>query len=399
MAVMEASNRRSIRVALIAHDPVARNRRVVQMAEGLAADGYEVCLYVGHDLNWPDGPPVSLSVERCLPTEPEQADDGAIDRLIEAQQPHIVQVNDPVTLARMARVLPATTRLIYDAPGAGQEPLNTVETEPLTQWAGNWWRRLQVGVGERRAAPRVDAVLCSSYLFGEFLQRELKLAEVPVVPIYAALPHQELPRPAAPWLLTGRPAVVVLAPEFAALEVSLTAVAQLRKVELVVINGRGDPAPLQAWAKQHEMTGRLHRLQVDEADLPGALAAARAGLSLSRDHCQRALYDIPDSLFHYLMAGIPVVASWLPGLERIIHQSHFGVLANPDDPAHLADQLARICLDDAAAERFCHNVKVVRKSRYSWEVQQRRLNQLYAQMCGHSSTVVPPQENRQMAAG
>jgi glycosyltransferase involved in cell wall biosynthesis len=60
--------------------------------------------------------------------------------------------------------------------------------------------------------------------------------------------------------------------------------------------------------------------------------------------------SLPNKLFEYLSAGVPVLASPLPEIRAVVGQG-VGVLADPQDAGAVADAL-RTALDPAARARW-----------------------------------------------
>ncbi len=358
------------RVALFSADPTTANHRAVRMMGSLADAGYRVTLFTEarHTALAPD----RVDAVGCLTDR-----DG---RLRVAPMPDlsgfdIVQVAGRQLLGAVSPHVPRTTKLIYDVP----------EAEP-DEGGGSWLDGIKVKVGAWRSAPRIDTVLCPGYVFGEYLQREMQLKAVPVVPIYPAYPYVEHIVPDnAFWGQKGRPAVAVLGGDVADMEPAVAAVGRLRDVDLVAINVQGDWGVVERLAEPYRFAGRLHRIEVPEDRLLGTVATFRMGLVLPVDASQQSLYDIPPSLFMFLMAGVPVVTSDLPGIARLVVAQNFGLMAEPTNHEQLADQIGRACTDNLAWERLCHNVNVVRRQRYSWEVQEKRLLTAYARLAGDTA--------------
>jgi glycosyltransferase involved in cell wall biosynthesis len=378
------------RVAMVVAHPERHNRRAALMAGSLAEAGHEVTLYTAKDVPRPDGLPDAVRTVAGLPPETEGAPEPKPEAFaaVELEGVRVVHVAGRAALRALAARLPEGTRLVYDVPGADMIP----EAAPEARGAGprEWLRGIRSRVGEWLHATRVDAVICPGYVFGEFLQRELKLHRVPVVPIYAAHPFHEVIRPKVPDVLRpGHPAVALVGAEHAPAGPVLVALARVRELDLVRINAGGDTDP--AWAEAEagpdarRLMGRVHRLEVAEADLVPTLAAFQAGLVLPGDTSQRALYDLPDALFGFLMAGVPVVASNLPGIERLVWGHNTGTLVDPEDPEQLGDALGRTCLDAAYRDRLLHNVGIVRRKRYAWAAQEARLLDLYDLLLGSAA--------------
>ena len=80
-------------------------------------------------------------------------------------------------------------------------------------------------------------------------------------------------------------------------------------------------------------------------------------------------------LVEAMAAGVPVVASDIPGYDEVIREGE-GLLVPPRDPAALADAVASI-LDDAPAARALGDGGLARARTYSWESVAGRLEAVY----------------------
>ena len=62
-------------------------------------------------------------------------------------------------------------------------------------------------------------------------------------------------------------------------------------------------------------------------------AEADVGVSLLSDSCENHRLALPNKLFEYIAAGVPVVTSALPELERVVRGRGIGWTVDPADPA------------------------------------------------------------------
>ncbi len=78
----------------------------------------------------------------------------------------------------------------------------------------------------------------------------------------------------------------------------------------------------------------------------------------------------PNKLFEALSAGVPVVASDLPGMAAILRETGAGLTCNPDDPTDIARALLAV-LDASDAERSAYSARAFLAARatYNWETQ------------------------------
>jgi glycosyltransferase involved in cell wall biosynthesis len=89
--------------------------------------------------------------------------------------------------------------------------------------------------------------------------------------------------------------------------------------------------------------------------------------------------NTPTKLFDAMGAGVPVVASNLPGMAPIVRETGCGELCDPEDPSDIARAIRTIL--DAPAERraaYREACLVAARGAYSWERQGKTLLELYA---------------------
>ena len=92
----------------------------------------------------------------------------------------------------------------------------------------------------------------------------------------------------------------------------------------------------------------------------------------------------PNKLFEAIAAGVPVVASDLPGMAPIVRSTGCGVVVDPTDPAALAAALRDIL--DAPPERRAALEAGIRvaQAEYHWERQMDKLLAEYGRLTGHA---------------
>jgi len=162
-------------------------------------------------------------------------------------------------------------------------------------------------------------------------------------------------------------------------EVLLGALARLPGVHLAFL---GDPEPgygetLRAAIVAHGVGDRVALLpNVPLAELLAHTAEADVGVTLLQDTCENHRLALPNKLFEYIAAGVPVVAADLPETRRLIERYRVGWCAPPEDPAALADALALAlahCGDGELERRLA-----VAARELCWAREQKRLLALYS---------------------
>lgn len=107
--------------------------------------------------------------------------------------------------------------------------------------------------------------------------------------------------------------------------------------------GAGKPV-LEALAAASPASDRIEfHLPVPPADVPQAAAEAWVGVTLLEDSCLNHRYALPNKLFEYLAAGVPVVASDLPEIRAVLESTKAGVCVDPTDVRELAAALQHVC--------------------------------------------------------
>ena len=114
-------------------------------------------------------------------------------------------------------------------------------------------------------------------------------------------------------------------------------------------------------------------------ELPGYYQASAIGLLPFRDSPHVRL-TLANKLFDYMGAGLPVLASDLPSMHRVLEETQAGRMHAPDNPADLA-RVASGMLDDPAGRRILgENGRRAALTDYSWEHDAARLREAVARL-------------------
>jgi glycosyltransferase involved in cell wall biosynthesis len=91
-----------------------------------------------------------------------------------------------------------------------------------------------------------------------------------------------------------------------------------------------------------------------------------AGLSLDADNCTNHRYSLPNKLFDYISAGIPVIASNLPEVSAVIKEYNCGMILRKVTPSCIAEILAELRDDRAFLMSLKKNAEEAQKE-LTWE--------------------------------
>lgn len=110
-------------------------------------------------------------------------------------------------------------------------------------------------------------------------------------------------------------------------------------------------------------------------------AAARADVGivpyLPTNLCN--YYASPNKFFEYLSAGLPVAASDIPFMRKVITENKVGALFDPSDPRSIADAINRITRNGSLTRCRRNVASALRK--YNWNTETRKLLRVYTKLC------------------
>lgn len=103
-------------------------------------------------------------------------------------------------------------------------------------------------------------------------------------------------------------------------------------------------------------------------------SSADFGISMIEDSCLSYHYCLPNKMFEYLMAEVPVIVSNLPEMKAIVEQNQVGIVATENSKEGLKKAIEdSMKLDKKTIKK---NIQKIKKS-YNWENQEKILIKLY----------------------
>jgi glycosyltransferase involved in cell wall biosynthesis len=145
---------------------------------------------------------------------------------------------------------------------------------------------------------------------------------------------------------------------------------------VIVFMGYG---PLEDIVKQ--ASNEFENIYFHEAVSPDILldytSSADFGISTIEDSCLSYRYCLPNKMFEYLMANLPVIVSNLYEMKRLVENNKIGVVAKENTPEGLSEAIKKATkLDKQDLKANIQKVKEI----YNWEEQEKVLLNLYKEL-------------------
>lgn len=263
-----------------------------------------------------------------------------------------------------------SARLVYDS-----HELHTARARD------SWRQRLSARVRERRWIRDVDAVIAASPGYAAELTR---LYGTPVQ-VVRNVPTRTViePRSLRAALDIDDSARVLVyqgsIQEHRGIEQVVEAFDLLDDCVLVVIGYGHHREPLRRWVEERGLSSRVRFFgPFPQAEMLRWTASADVGMCTIVGVSRSYELSLPNKLFEYLAAGIPVVASSFGAMADLVIEEGVGEVCDPVDPAAIAAAVRRV-LGDRARYR---EAAVSAGRRLTWEAEKSELLAVYTAVGG-----------------
>ncbi len=239
---------------------------------------------------------------------------------------------------------------------------------------------------ERLLVPRAAAVVTVSPPIARHLERRYRLRTVELVPNYPdigrPLERREI-RDLVPGIPPSAPIVLHLGAYLPdrGLDQVVEALVTVEQAHLVVL-GAGSRAPtLAELAARLGIGNRVHLVPpVPSDEVIDYSASATVGIAPIVPTTLNNAYSLPNKLFQYMAAGVPVLASALPQLTEIVEGSDAGVTVDTRDVPALGAALRSLLRDPDRLGQMGRNARRAVEERYSWERSATTLRSVYERL-------------------
>jgi glycosyltransferase involved in cell wall biosynthesis len=251
----------------------------------------------------------------------------------------------------------------------------------LARWEGRRWTRI-----ERRTIGRADAVVTVSDSIAAELARRYGVAKPGVIlnaPDYPAAEDEdpvdlrrELDLPADARIALYLGGIV----QHRGLEQLIEAAALRPDLAVVMLGPSGDAyrASLEQLAAAHGVSARTRFLPpVAPHEIRRHAVGADVAIATIQGTFLSYRYALPNKLFDYLHAGLPIVASDFPDMRALIERYDVGAVCDPTSPRSVAEAIERVAGDPSLRE---HARAAARD--FTWDNEREKLLGLVQELAG-----------------
>jgi glycosyltransferase involved in cell wall biosynthesis len=149
---------------------------------------------------------------------------------------------------------------------------------------------------------------------------------------------------------------------------------------LLIVGGGDVFGKLEKMISQHQLSEKITLIpKMPFAVLSHFTRKAHLGLSIDKPFVLNHKFSLPNKLFEYLHAGVPVLASRLVEQEKIIRQYDVGTFIDDHQPVHIAEKIKAIFSDPDLLKRWKDNTRRVRDE-LNWEQESKIITSIFKQV-------------------
>jgi glycosyltransferase involved in cell wall biosynthesis len=146
---------------------------------------------------------------------------------------------------------------------------------------------------------------------------------------------------------------------------------------LVYIGGGTEWDTIRSKRKEWQLEDRVEMIsKIPPSELKGYTPLASLGFTLDGFENLNYLFNLPNKIFDYLHAGVPVVATPIPEVKNIIEQYECGVCLLSQEPREIAGQILTLMNDPQQYQFYKTNALAAAKE-LCWEKEEQKLIDIY----------------------
>ena len=155
--------------------------------------------------------------------------------------------------------------------------------------------------------------------------------------------------------------------------IALSVIKKIPNAVLVLLGHGGLKGEFSEIVQKENLQQRVFILDAAPVnELLTLTASADVGLCLIENLGKSYYHSLPNKLFEYASAGVPVVASNFPEISRFVESNRVGICVDPENEEEVAAAIQRLITDSKLYASLVDNCKQTAE-RYTWENQEPKL--------------------------
>jgi len=163
-------------------------------------------------------------------------------------------------------------------------------------------------------------------------------------------------------------------------EEAIMAMKHIENVRLVIAGDGDKYEECQQIAQNENLTNKIiFTGRISPEELAKVTPYATIGLSIEKDMGLNYRLALPNKLFNYIHAGVPVLASSLPEIKNIVNTYNVGSLINEVTPENIASGINMMLASPQKLMEWKENCKTA-SNELSWENEEETIKELYREV-------------------
>ena len=158
----------------------------------------------------------------------------------------------------------------------------------------------------------------------------------------------------------------------------IDALQHLKAIDLVIIGHGKEAQNLKNYVRQKGLKSRVHFLgRIPANQLHNYTQLADLGIVLEEPVGESFQYALPNKLFDYIHGELPIVASPLFEIKKVVEEFKVGVLISNHEPQHIAEVITNLLNNAQLLLEIKTNQKLA-KEQLCWEKESKLLDQYFS---------------------
>jgi len=161
------------------------------------------------------------------------------------------------------------------------------------------------------------------------------------------------------------------------IEPLLNSMTNLENCDLVILGTGVFKDKFENIATELGLNNRVHFLgNIDQSELINYTSGADIGIALIENISMSYYYALPNKLFEYIMAGLPVLISNLPQMKKIVEDYKVGKIVNMENSEEIEKAL-KVMISDENQLRVYKQNTILASNELNWQKEYEKVKHLF----------------------